>query len=133
MTAMPTLTPEVLPWGLDGLLVRFALTPEPAAMAAARRLATRLESSPPEGTTEIAAALVSVLVRVDPETADRAASLANAGLCGLSIGFRARLWKPRPDRGRDLISVELVEISLVAAPMQPLARFRQIGKAARAA
>lgn len=40
---------------------------------------------------------------------------------------------PRPDRGRDLISVELVEISLVAAPMQPLARFRQIGKAARAA
>ena len=33
MTAMPTLTPEVLPSGLDGLLVRFALTPEPAAMA----------------------------------------------------------------------------------------------------
>ncbi|MBK74682.1 MAG: HK97 family phage prohead protease [Henriciella sp.] len=64
---------------------------------------------------------------------DEARSLANAGLCGLSIGFRARLWKPRPDRGRDLISVELVEISLVAAPMQPLARFRQIGKAARAA
>ena len=77
MTAMPTLTPEVLPWGLDVLLVRFALTPEPAAMAAARRLATRLESSPPEGTTEIAAALVSVLVRVDPETADRAALVAS--------------------------------------------------------
>lgn len=55
------------------------------------------------------------------------------GLAGLSIGFRARLWKPRPEGGRDLISIDLVEISLVAAPMQPLARFTEIGEAARAA
>lgn len=60
------LTPEVLPVGLDGLLVRFSLTPDPAAMTAARRLSARLEETPPEGTVEIAPALVSVLLRFDP-------------------------------------------------------------------
>ncbi|RIJ20382.1 HK97 family phage prohead protease [Henriciella barbarensis] len=67
---------------------------------------------------------------IDGEVTMRAVT---AGLCGLSIGFRARLWKPRPEGGRDLIDIDLVEISLVAAPMQPLARFTQIGGAARAA
>ena len=62
-----------------------------------------------------------------------ARSLVAQGLSGLSIGFRARLWKPRPEGGRDLIDIDLVEISLVAAPMQPLALFTQIGGAARAA
>jgi phage head maturation protease len=56
-----------------------------------------------------------------------------AGLDGLSIGFRARLWTPRVEGGRDLKGVDLVEVSLVAEPMQPLARFKQIGTAARAA
>ena len=64
---------------------------------------------------------------------DSAVRAVKAGLTGLSIGFRARLWKPRPEGGRDLIDIDLVEISLVAAPMQPLARFTQIGGAARAA
>lgn len=59
--------------------------------------------------------------------------LASEGLTGLSIGFRARLWKPRPERGRDLISVDLVEVSLVAEPMQPMARFIRLGGLARAA
>ena len=63
----------------------------------------------------------------------RAQLMLRDGLAGLSIGFRARLWKPRPEGGRDLISIDLVEISLVAAPMQPLARFTEIGEAARAA
>lgn len=63
----------------------------------------------------------------------RAQLMLRDGLSGLSIGFRARLWKPRPEGGRDLISIDLVEISLVAAPMQPLARFTEIGEAARAA
>ena len=42
MTDTRALDPEVLPVGLDGYLVRFALTPEPAAMTAARRFATRI-------------------------------------------------------------------------------------------
>lgn len=60
-------------------------------------------------------------------------AMVRAGLDGLSIGFRARLWKPRATGGRDLVEVELVEISLVATPMQPAARFSIIGTAARAA
>lgn len=62
-----------------------------------------------------------------------AAMLVKAGLNGLSIGFRARLWRPRVSGGRDLIDVELVEVSLVAEPMQPGARFSIVGAAARAA
>lgn len=57
---------------------------------------------------------------------DAAAQLARAGLDGLSIGFRPRLWTLRPTGGRELIDVELVEISLVAEPMQPAARFELV-------
>ncbi|WP_417743541.1 5-oxoprolinase subunit B family protein [Salipiger sp.] len=71
MTDPRALAAEVLPVGLDGYLVRFALTPEPAAMTAARRFATRIEEATPAGVVEIAAALVSVLVRFAPST-DRA-------------------------------------------------------------
>ncbi len=62
----PAPKPELLPVGPDGLLVRFALTPDPAAMAAAQVLAAALEQDPPEGVTEIAPGLVSVLLRFDP-------------------------------------------------------------------
>ncbi|MEM5517890.1 HK97 family phage prohead protease [Henriciella sp. AS95] len=62
-----------------------------------------------------------------------ARKLVALGLDGLSIGFRARLWTPRVEGGRALSDVDLVEVSLVAEPMQPLARFTQIGTAARAA
>ncbi|MBR9894504.1 allophanate hydrolase subunit 1, partial [bacterium] len=72
MTDTRALDPEVLPVGLDGYLVRFALTPEPAAMTAARRFATRIEEATPAGVVEIAAALVSVLVRFE-SSADRGA------------------------------------------------------------
>ena len=53
--------------------------------------------------------------------------LARDGLDGLSIGFRPRLWRPRPGGGRDLLEVDLVEVSLVAEPMQKLARFSVLG------
>ncbi len=56
-----------------------------------------------------------------------AISKTKSGLDGLSIGFRPRAWRYRPDGGRDLISVELVEISLVETPMAPGARFRVVG------
>ncbi len=62
-----------------------------------------------------------------------AQTMLRAGLDGLSIGFRAKLWKPRVEGGRELVEVELVEISLVAEPMQPAARFSIVGDVARAA
>lgn len=46
---------------------------------------------------------------------------------GLSIGFIARDWAPRPFRGRDLRQIELREISLVSSPMLPGARFQAVG------
>jgi len=58
------------------------------------------------------------------EGAREAASLLRAGaLSGLSFGYRVR--KSRADRARgfrELLAVELIEVSLVTFPMQPLAR-----------
>lgn len=65
MTAPAPLTPAALPAGLDALVIRFALTPEPHAMAAAQVLTAELKSTPPNGVTEIAPGLVSVLLRFD--------------------------------------------------------------------
>ena len=56
-----------------------------------------------------------------------ALALVRSGLDGLSIGFRPRLARPLADGGRDLIDLDLVEISLVAHPMQPAARFKAPG------
>ena len=58
---------------------------------------------------------------------ESAQHLAQRGVDGLSIGFRPRLWKPRTGEGRDLIEIDLVEVSLVAEPMQPNARFTLLG------
>ena len=85
MTADPTdhrtarLTPEALPAGLDGVLIRFALTTKPAAMAAAQQLTAQLDQAPPAGVTEIAPGLVSVLIRFDRSRVARA-DLARAVL-----------------------------------------------------
>lgn len=59
--------------------------------------------------------------------------LAEGGLNGLSIGFIPRLWKPRAEGGRELIDLDLVEVSLVAEPMQRCARFRVAGFAKKQA
>ena len=67
---------------------------------------------------------------IEGGTASRAVA---TGLSGLSIGFRVRLWKPRPEGGRDLIDIDLVEISLVAAPMLARARFALLGGERKAA
>ncbi len=58
---------------------------------------------------------------------DGAARLAQAGLDGLSIGFRPVLWRARAPEGRELLEIDLVEVSLVARPMQPAARFSPLG------
>ncbi len=64
----------------------------------------------------------------------RAAGVAIAsGLDGLSIGFRPSLWRIRAGGGRELIAIDLVEISLVAAPMQRRARLSVIGGLSREA
>jgi KipI family sensor histidine kinase inhibitor len=88
---------EVLPSGPDGLLVRFALTPEPAAMAAVRVLAARLEDAPLPGTVEIAPALVSLLVRFDLSIADIAAMAATLNALSQEIAQGA-LTIPEPAR-----------------------------------
>lgn len=55
-----------------------------------------------------------------------AKSLVKNGLNGLSIGFRPRVWTLRSGGGRVLSKIDLVEISLVAEPMLPTARFNVI-------
>ena len=72
------------------------------------------------------------LIEPDRPHGQRALDAIRNGLSGLSIGFHARRWRIRPDGGRDLIDVDLVEISLVDEPMAPSAGFEVIG-AARAA
>ena len=52
-----------------------------------------------------------------------AQALVRSGLDGLSIGFRPQVWGLRAGGGRDLKRIELVEVSLVAKPMQVRARF----------
>lgn len=56
--------------------------------------------------------------------------LVAAGARGLSIGFFPKVWTPRVTGGRDLIEVELAEISLVSEPMQRLALFQVMGAGA---
>lgn len=67
-----SLSPTALPAGPDALLLRFALTPCPSAMAAAQVLAADLDRDAPHGVTEISPALVSVLLRFDPACTTRA-------------------------------------------------------------
>jgi HK97 family phage prohead protease len=56
--------------------------------------------------------------------------LVKRGARGLSIGFFPRVWTPRATGGRDLIEVDLVEISLVNEPMQRMALFQVMGAGA---
>jgi len=63
-----------------------------------------------------------VIGRVDEP---RLAGLVRAGAVdGLSFGYRVR--GARTGRVRELTAVELVEVSLVAQPMQPLARVHAV-------
>ena len=58
-------------------------------------------------------------------THPRLAALVAAGaVAGLSFGYRVRA--ARNGRVRELIGLELVEVSLVAQPMQPLARVHAV-------
>lgn len=74
--AISTPTPELLPAGTDGMLVRFALSPDPVAMAAAQGFELALEEARPAGVIEVAPALVSVLLHFDPAQTRRADLIA---------------------------------------------------------
>lgn len=52
---------------------------------------------------------------------------------GLSIGFRTVRSAPRPGGGRELIDLDLWEVSIVTFPMLPQARLRVVAPAALAA
>ena len=63
-----------------------------------------------------------VIGRVENE---RLAGLVKAGaVSGLSFGYRVKV--ARTGRVRELRAVDLVEVSLVAQPMQPLARVHAV-------
>jgi HK97 family phage prohead protease len=66
---------------------------------------------------------LSVRGLVDPREpgAALARRLVGRGVDGLSIGFRTRLARKRPN-GRELIEIEIVEVSIVDFPMLPQAR-----------
>lgn len=49
------------------------------------------------------------------------------GVDGLSIGFRVVRSRPRPGGGRDLMEIDLLEVSLVETPMLGLARLSHAG------
>ena len=67
-----------------------------------------------------------VVARVTHPTA--AALIARGALTGLSFGYRVR--RARGGNPRELTALDLAEVSLVAAPMQPLARVIAIESAA---
>ena len=68
------------------------------------------------------AAGLRVVGRVDaPELA---AQVRGGGLAGLSVGYRPV--RTRQGARRELLAVTLVEVSLVAVPMQPHARVTRI-------
>jgi uncharacterized protein len=63
-----------------------------------------------------------VIARVDDARAG--SLLSNGKLDGLSFGYRVR--EARPGACRELIDLDLVEVSLVAKPMQRLARVHAV-------
>lgn len=90
-----TLTPQVLVSGQDGVVIRFALTAEPAAMAAAQQLVAELDDDCPAGVIEIAPALVSVKLRFDPARTSRSDLIAEAlKMASRIVSARATLPDP---------------------------------------
>ncbi|WP_238475334.1 HK97 family phage prohead protease [Sphingomonas cavernae] len=70
-----------------------------------------------------------VIGRLTSETQrgrEAAALLKQGALSGLSFGYRVVNGKRR-GQGRELSALDLVEISLVTFPMQPLARVHGVG------
>ncbi|MGP1354765.1 MAG: HK97 family phage prohead protease [Parasphingopyxis sp.] len=60
------------------------------------------------------------------DDAKLAAALESGALGGLSFGYRVRDGRPGKRSLRELIDLDLVEVSLVTIPMQPLARVHAV-------
>ena len=69
---MTDTAPEILPLGVDAVLVRFANRLSKQANSAALAFRGAIESDRPAEVTETATSLTSVLVRFDPHQSDRA-------------------------------------------------------------
>ncbi|MEO1170018.1 MAG: HK97 family phage prohead protease [Pseudomonadota bacterium] len=65
-----------------------------------------------------------VIARLDD--AKLAAGVESGTLGGLSFGYRVRDGRPGKRSLRELIDLDLVEVSLVTIPMQPLARVHAV-------
>ncbi|AML52217.1 5-oxoprolinase subunit B family protein [Falsihalocynthiibacter arcticus] len=93
------ISPEVLPMGQDGLIVRFALTSSAQATSAVQRFFGIADAAGLKGVQEIAAALTSVLFKFDPLRTTRAdlaqelgALLARFDLQATEMPDAIRLW-----------------------------------------
>lgn len=75
-----------------------------------------------------------VVARVDAADSAPAKALRQGAVDGLSFGYRVLDGRALPG-GRELKAVEIIEVSLVTRPMQPLARVHYVegGEAAAAA
>ncbi|TQD33546.1 5-oxoprolinase subunit B family protein [Rhodobacter capsulatus] len=80
--------PEILPLGLEAVLVRYATTWSEEANSAAQRLAVALAADPLPGQTEVAPGLGSVLLRFDRLT---------TGRMQFAAALRQRLTAPAPE------------------------------------
>ena len=101
--------------------------------AFARTLAERQEALPLYwqhnseqriGTVELAqedARGLRVIARIDNSESRAVTELVSRSTNGLSFGYRARGYRRVPG-GRLLEDIELIEVSLVTHPLQPLAR-----------
>jgi hypothetical protein len=67
----------------------------------------------------------------DPQS-QPARALVRGAVNGLSFGYRVRSGQRR-GRGRDLSALDLLEVSLVTRPMQPLARVHFVNRGQSAA
>ncbi|MFD2175296.1 5-oxoprolinase subunit B family protein [Rhodobacter lacus] len=79
--------PEILPLGLDALLIRYSTRFSDAANRAAQALASGLDAAPLPGQIEVAPGLGAVLLRFDRRATSRAA---------LRTALEARLAAPAP-------------------------------------
>ena len=73
-----------------------------------------------EAVDELKASVAALKAQVERQ------AVAAGALTGLSFGYRVQA--SRGDNPRELVALDLAEVSLVAAPMQPLARVIQVVK-----
>lgn len=66
------ISPQILPMGLDGLVVRFSLVGSPRVTAAVQRFHDSVDEANISGVREVAAGLTSVLIKFDPQVVPRA-------------------------------------------------------------